>query len=45
MEVNKKIVKKKGKLIIEVSKKEPADKKPTGTRIIQDKDSITLQKL
>lgn len=28
-----------------VSKLKPVDKKPTGTKIIQTKDSITLQKL
>lgn len=28
-----------------VSKLKPVDEKPTGTRIIQTKDSITLQKL
>lgn len=40
----KTVIEKKDKTIM-ISKLEPVDEKPTGTRIIQTRDSITLQKL
>lgn len=45
MEIEKTIIKEKRKITTEVKEKAPEGKKATGTRIIQNKDSIILQKL
>lgn len=45
MQTIKNIAYKDDKIIIKVLTKEPIGKKITGTRIIQDKDNIILQKL
>lgn len=43
--VKKTILKEKDKMTIEITKKVPTDNKIVGTKVIQTKDSITLQKL
>lgn len=43
--VKKKIIEKDNEIIIEVTAENPADKRPTGTRITQSKECIILQKL
>lgn len=45
MQIEKIIKEHKNKIITEVLQKSPADKKPTGTRMILKNDSIILQKL
>ncbi len=44
-ETKKMITKEKYKITTEVIKENPVDKKSTGTKIIQNKNSIILQKL
>jgi len=43
--ITKTITEEEGKITTEVVLKNPADDKPTGTRVTISKDEITLQKL
>lgn len=43
--ITKTVVEEKDKITTEVIIENPADKKPTGNRVIVSKDNITLQKI